>query len=272
MSRTKKSVWMTPLTLLILLFHMIPVYITFIASITKLGDLKSYWLPPKYFFIENYSTALTSGNLPAAFKNTILITVISVFLIVLLGAFAAYPLARYESKLNSFVMFAIISLMMIPPLSLLVPLYKFMRTIDGINTLWGIILLHVAFQLPLSIFLFKNFIQTIPKELDEAATLDGCNIFQVFYRIILPNIKPVIATIIILTGVNVWNDYQFSLYFLQSSELSVVTLSISSFFSQGDMNINVAAAAAMLAIIPVTIAFLFLQKYFIKGMVDSAIK
>jgi raffinose/stachyose/melibiose transport system permease protein len=237
-----------------------------------MGDFSSYWLPPKVFHFQNYILALNEGGMLTALKNTIIITSLSVFLIVVVGAMASYPLARNQSKLNGIIIILILGIMMVPPLSLLVPLYSFMAKIKAINTYWGIMLIHLTFQLPISIFLYSNFIKTIPKELDEAATIDGCSIFSVFYRIVLPLLKPVTATIIILSGVGVWNDYSFSLYFLQSPNRKVITLAISAFFAQTGTNLNAAAAAALMAVLPITIVYLSLQKYFVQGAVDSAIK
>lgn len=270
--KTKKRFFKTPIALIIIAIHMLPIYVTLVTALTNITDFKSYIKFPSKPYLGNFIDAFVSGKMGIAFRNTIIITIFAVLLIVLLGSFAAYPLSRNKSKLNKSVSFIIISLMMIPPLSLLVPLYPVMKSINAIDTHWGIILLHVAYQLPMSIFLFQNFIAAIPKELDEAAVIDGCNVFQIFFHIILPNIKPVIVTVIILTGVSVWNDFQFSQYFLQSNDMRVITQSISSFFAQGDVNLNVAAAAAILGIIPITCLYLFLQKYFVQGMVDSAIK
>jgi raffinose/stachyose/melibiose transport system permease protein len=268
----KKTWWKTLLVVFISALHIIPLYITFIASVKDMGDFSSYWLPPKVFHFQNYILALNEGGMLTALKNTIIITAISVFLIVIVGAMASYPLARNQSKLNSIIIVLILGIMMVPPLSLLVPLYSFMAKIKAINTYWGIMLIHLTFQLPISIFLYSNFIKTIPKELDEAAAIDGCSIFSVFYRIVLPLLKPVTATIIILSGVGVWNDYSFSLYFLQSPNMKVITLAISAFFAQTGTNLNAAAAAALMAVLPITIVYLSLQKYFVQGAVDSAIK
>ena len=157
-------------------------------------------------------------------------------------------------------------------MSILVPLYSNLAHVGGLSTYWGIIGVLTAFQLPMSVFLFTNFIRSIPIGLDEAAAIDGCGPFRIFALIILPQLKPVIASVIILTGVNCWNDYQFSLYLLQSPKLKTITLAISGFFSLQSSDINAAGAAALMGITPVVFFFLFLQKYFIKGMVDSAIK
>ena len=130
----------------------------------------------------------------------------------------------------------------------------------------------VTFTLPMSIYLFTNFIAAIPKSLDEAAALDGCGYARTFFSIILPQLKPVITSVAILNGVGYWNDYSFSLYLLQAPKLKTVTMVISSYFSQATSELNVAAAAAMCAVLPLVAVFIVLQKYFVQGMVDSALK
>lgn len=162
--------------------------------------------------------------------------------------------------------------MMVPSLSILVSLYSTVVSIGGTNEYWGIIAVFVTFELPMSIYLYSNFIISIPQALDEAAAIDGCGPVSAFFYIILPQFKPVPASALISTGIHCWNDYQFSLYMLQAPRLKTVSLVISSFFLQTTSNLNAAAAATLLAIIPVIIMFLFLQKYFIKGMVDSTVK
>jgi raffinose/stachyose/melibiose transport system permease protein len=162
--------------------------------------------------------------------------------------------------------------MMIPPLSIIVPLYRTMLFFDAISTYHGVILLQLTYQLPLAIFIFTSFIRSLTPALDEAAAIDGCGLLRTFFSIIFPQLRPVIVTVIILTGVTAWNDYQFSLYFLQSPQISSVTLAVSRFFAQVNSNIGAAAASAVLGVLPLVVLFLFLQKYFIKGMVDSAVK
>jgi raffinose/stachyose/melibiose transport system permease protein len=147
-----------------------------------------------------------------------------------------------------------------------------MSKLKLISTFLGIILVVTTFQLPMSIFLYSNFISTIPESLDEAARIDGCSKFQTFYKVILPLLKPVTASVVILTGVLIWNDYQFSLYLLQSPEKRVVTLAVSTFFAQSSTNLGAASASALLAILPIAILYIFLQQYFVKGMVDGAVK
>lgn len=270
---TKKSSLLKNLVAIIIcIFHIIPFYILLTTAFKPMTDLSSRWIFPKNIDLENFSYALEKGELIPAMYNTIIITVISVLLIAIIGATTAYPLARIKTKTNSMVLNLVVAVMMIPPLSMLVPLYTLLTKINAINTYWGIIIITITMGLPLSIFLYSNFIDSIPKDLEEAASIDGCSKFKTFYKIILPLLKPVTATVIILTGVNVWNDFQFPLYILQNPEMKTLTLSVSSFFSQNTSNLNAAAASAIIAIIPIIVIYLLLQKQFVQGMVDSAIK
>lgn len=260
------------LLLFMVIIQLIPFYIVVNTSAKPRTDLTSKWIPPTSIFWENFRNALSNGNMLIAIRNTVIITTVSCLLIMIFGSFAAYPLARNKSKLNRGVMFAIIGLMMIPPLSTLVPLYAFLNRIRGVNTYWGIICIMVTGQLPLAIFLFKNFIATLPETFDEAAYMEGAGYFTIFIRIIIPLLQPVISSVIIITGTFIWNDYQISLYMLPKRNMRNVATSVAQFFSQQSNNMGGAAAAALIGLLPIVVLYLFLQKYFIKGMVDSAIK
>ena len=268
----KKNWWLYLLGLVIIVVHFIPIYILLGVAAKSSMDITSKWILPGYVEWNNFKEALNGGNMLLALKNTAIITVFSVFFVTVIGAFSAYPLARNRSRLNTVVKSFILGIMMIPGLSVLVPLYSTMVKIHGISTYWGIIVVLVTFNLPMSIFLFSNFIAGIPVALEEAAFIDGCNPIQTFFKIILPQLKPVVASVVILTGVGCWNDYQFSLYVLQSPKYRTIPLAVASYFSQTANNMNAAAASALLGVLPVLLLFIFLQKYFIKGMVDSAIK
>ncbi len=268
----KRTLWKTIVALVISIIHILPFYIAITVAFKPKTNLSSRWLLPKVLNLDNFKMAIEKAHVLMAIKNSVIITSIAIACVMLIGAMAAYPLARNRTKLNRFILNLILAVMMVPPLSILVPLVKMMSDINGISTYWGIILVVTTFQLPMSIFLYTNFITTIPNSLDEAATIDGCSRFSIFYRIILPLLKPVTASVVILTGVFIWNDYQFSLYLLQSPSKRVVTLAVSTFFAQSSTNLGAASAAALIAILPIAALFIFLQKYFIRGMVDSAVK
>ena len=270
--RKGRSWWRIPVALVILAVFLSPFYILLSVAFRSPQDLSSYWIFPSELHLENFQNAIEEGDILLSIFNSLVITVGAVFLVTVIGALAAYPLARRRTKLNMGIKGFALGIMMVPPLSILVSLYSVMVQLQGVNHFWGIIIILVTFELPLSIFLYTNFISSIPNALDEAAAIDGSGPVRTFFQIILPQLKPVTASVIILTGIHCWNDYQFSLYILQSPKLRTIPLAIASYFSQTTSNVNAAAAAALLAILPIVIAFLFLQKYFIQGMVDSAIK
>ena len=212
-------------------FFFAPFYIILSLSFKPRTDRTSYWLFPKEPTFDAYAYALDRGDIGLAIINTLIVTFFSVILVLIFGAIAAYPLSRHKTRLNTLILSCFVGVMMVPPLSVLVPIYKELVTLGGINTYWGIILLTVTYSLPMSVFMFTNFIKSIPKELDEAALIDGCSQFMIFPRIILPNMAPVISSVLILTGVSIWNDYSFQLYVLQKPKLKTITLAISSFFT-----------------------------------------
>ena len=268
----RQPLWKYLLMVIIFVIHFSPFYVLITMCLKKQTDLSSRWLLPNYFTLENFARAWNHSNIPQALLNTTIITLGSVVLIILIGSFAAYPLARRRSRLNTGISKLCMVIMMVPPLTILVPLYSTLAQMGGISTYWGMIALSVTFQLPLSIYLFTNFIRSIPSALDEAAEIDGCGYAKAFLYIILPQMKPVIASVIIMCGVFCRNDYSLALYVMQAPEKQTLTLVVSSFFSQNASDLNGAAAVALIAVLPMIILYLTMQKYFVKGMVDSAVK
>ena len=265
--------WKYLLAALIVFVYLIPLYVLVLKSFKGISDASSALGLPEVFLVENYTDILKDGSIFRAFKNSAIVTVFTVILEIVFGCMAAYPLSRNESKLNNFVRNIFLGVMMIPPLTILVGVYTFLVGIKASNTYWGLILTLVAFGLPMAVYMFTNFISSIPRALDEASIIDGANILQTFFYIILPQLKPIVATVTILHGVSAWNEYAYSMYILQKPELLTVTLTIKKFFSSSSgNNYGGAAAAAVLAILPITIIYLFLQDAFVQGQVDSAVK
>lgn len=205
--------------------------------------------------------------------NSIIITAISAVLLIILGSMASYPLARYTTRLNKAVYYFIISIMVVPPLTALVPLYKLVVDIGMMNTRTIAILNNTTAFLPLTVFLYAGFIRsTVPRELEEAARIDGAGTLGIFYKIVFPLLKPVTATVLIISSVFIWNDYQFAIFFLQDNDVQTITVALAGFFGQNQSNLSLVAAAALMAVLPMTIVFLFLQKYFIQGLAGGSVK
>lgn len=221
---------------------------------------------------ENWTSAFHEGGMLRAVFNSVVITLITTILVCLISAFAAYPLARRATRWNAAVLSGFVALMMVPSLSILVPLYTFMVQIGGTNNYWGIILVLTAQNLPMPIFLYAAFIRSIPASIDEAGMIDGANRATVFFRLILPLLKPVTATVVIMTSVGIWNEYAMSNYFLTDTDLQPIAVRVASFFSAQGSNLGPGAAAALMGAVPIVIVYIFLQRYFIAGVAAGSVK
>lgn len=257
---------------MVMSLYAVPFYILLTTSLKSQSDLSSKWAFPGYLYTDNFVKAWQNAHLGRAFLNNAIILVCALALLILLGAAASYPLARYKTKWNRFVYVFFVAAMIVPPLTILVPLYKIYVAIHAMDTYWGIVLIDVTFQLPTAIFLYTGFIGTLPKELDEAALLDGCSRFSVFFRVLFPLLKPVTASVAIMSGVNIWNDYQFSVFFMQQTQMKTFTVSLAGFFSANANHISWVAAGSLLGSLPVIAAYLLLQKYFVSGLSAGAVK
>ena len=264
--------WKYLVSLLIVVIYLLPIYVIIVASLKPVTDTSSRLLLPKTIYWGNYIKAFDAGGLLNAIKNTLIITVFVALIEVFAGCLAAYPLARNRSKLNKAVKLLIMGVMMVPSMSIVVGVYSTLVSMRAISTYWGIIIVTAAFGLPLSIYLYSNFITSIPISLDEAAAIDGAGAAQTFFHIIIPQLKPVTVSVIIMKGVGAWNEYAYSLYILQKPQMYNITLTIKQFFAESMNDLNAAAAGAVMGIVPVIIIYLILQKYFVQGTLDSAVK
>lgn len=259
--------------LAMVVLQLLPFYVAATTALKERTDLSSTWLPPlDGVFLGNFATAIDDGNILQSILNSAIVTGVSTMLVCILGALAAYPLARRTTGLNKFVTAGILALIMVPPLSILVPLYTMLNQMGALNTYWGIIAVMVSTELPLAIFFYTAFMRSLPISVEEAATVDGANMFQTFFLVVLPVLKPVTATVAILTGVSIWNEYALASFILTDPALRTIAPSIASFFSTQSSNLGAAAAASLLAVLPILVAYLFLQRYFIKGMVAGSEK
>ena len=253
--------------------QLLPFYIALTTSLKPRTDLSSQWLfPTDGVYWQNFAVAINDGGILMAIGNSAIITLVSTVFICVLGALAAYPLARRKTLGNKIVFAGIIAMIMVPPLSILVPLYSLLNQIGGTNTYWGAVVIMVTTQLPLAVFLYAAFMRGLPIAIEEAATVDGANLLQLLFRIVFPMLKPVTATVIILTSVTVWNEYALSVFVLRDPAVRTIAPTISTFFASQGSNLGAAAAAALLSVIPVLLAYLVLQRYFIKGMVAGSDK
>lgn len=218
----------------------------------------------------NYSVVIEKGKLGVTFLNSVLYSVGSVLLCTLLSSMAAYVMSRNGRKLHRFLyLFIVLGIAM--PINF-VTLMRVMQFVRLINTRTGIVLLYTATQIPFNVFLIHSFVSKIPDEIDEAATIDGASPLGLFVRVVLPLLKPVLVTVMVLTFLNTWNEFVMPLYFLGSSTKWPMTLAVYNFFGMYFKDWNLVCADIVLTSAPVILVYLLGQKYIVAGMTAGAIK
>jgi raffinose/stachyose/melibiose transport system permease protein len=232
--------------------------------------LNSLALPKKWMAV-NYVTAWNKG-LFSYFKNSILVSAVSLLFILFISSFLAYGLTRFQLPGSTFLFFLVLGGMALSEQVALVPLYKILQSLKLYNTQWAIILPYVAFRIPFTIFLLRSYFISIPRELEEAAIVDGCNSLQRFFLIIVPVSRPVLASCAIVNLNFVWNEFLFANVFLESKSIMTIPLGLMAF--QGDLKSDyvVMLAGILIASLPMIILFLCMQKQFVRGLTQGAVK
>lgn len=233
--------------------------------LTKPFSLPSTWRFSNYTHI--WKTAIQTY-----FLNSFLITMVTSLLVALTSAFAAFALSRYHFKARYVVFMYLICGMMLAPQVSLISNYKLLQAMHLYDTRIGLILIYTAFRIPYTTFLMWSYFTTLPKDMEEAATIDGCSSFQIFSRILMPLSKPIMATGILLTVRYVWNDFLFSMVYTESSALRTIPYGLNALKSETGTEWSMLMAGMVLSALPIVILFLFTQKYFVRGLTGGAVK
>lgn len=257
---------------LISLISLVPLLLILVNSLKTSTEAAGMTLTLPSFPIQwsNFLVVIEKGKLFQSFLNSLLYSTASVTICTVFAALAAYVFSRNKTKLNR-ILYLYMVLGITMPVNY-VALTKIMMVLHLNNTRLGIILLYAAMQLPFSIFLIYGFVSKIPIELDEAAIIDGCGSFRLFLKIVLPLLKPAIATVIVLTFLNTWNEFVSPLYFLGSSTKWPMTLSVYNFFGMYFKDWNLVCADILLTSLMVIVVYLAGQKYIVSGMTAGAVK
>ncbi|OZU86984.1 ABC transporter permease [Virgibacillus indicus] len=229
------------------------------------------WSLPEEWIWENFVIAWENG-VARYFLNSVLVTGVSVFLVLIISSLASYSLSRFDYKGKNILFIFIISGLMLAPQVSLIALFKMLQTLHLIDTYWALILPYVAFQIPFAVFLMRSYFLALPREIEDAAYIDGCNSWSVFWRIILPMSKPIVLTAGLLTGMFFWNEFMFALAFIESSELRTIPVGLMNLRSQLGTNYGVLLAGLFIATIPMILLFIIFQKHFINALSDGGVK
>ncbi|UQZ86277.1 L-arabinose transport system permease protein AraQ [Paenibacillus konkukensis] len=258
------------LTVLAVLF-LIPVVFIAFTALKSNADLMShpfYSLPQKLQW-SNFQKAWDQGKLSMYMKNTVIISVIKVPLGILVESLAAFALTRLDFKWSN-PMFALFLVgMMVPMQATLVPLNIFLNKTHLVSTYPGIILVYIGFGIPFGILIMRGFFRTIPKELDEAALIDGCGTMGKFIRIIVPLSMPAVATLVIFDFMATWNEFLLAQIFITKDTMKTITTGLLSFKGEHSTDYTLMNAAVLMSIIPVLAVYLIFQKHFVNGMSGS---
>jgi raffinose/stachyose/melibiose transport system permease protein len=260
--------------LLSAIFFLVPfLFIFVIGSMGRIqaNQLQFTW-PQPFALLDNLQEALAARDylMVIAFINSVILTVTSVAVLVILSAMVAYIWQRRGGPLGRVTSILVLAGLIVPPA--VVPTIWVLQTLGLFKTMPGLILIEIAYGLPFCILLFRAFIASVPRELDEAAIVDGAGPVQIFFRVIFPVLRSVIMTVIILQTVLIYNDFQHPLYFLPGTENATVQLTLLNFQSQFTTQYNLLFATILLVTIPPLIMFIFFNRKIVEGMAAGSVK
>ena len=245
-----------------------PVFAAFITSLRTMDDIaiNGFWSWPSEIVLTNFSDAWTTARVSKYLLNSFIITIPALIGMLFLSSLGAYALARYRFRGNLFIYFVFVAGTMLPFQILLLPVFRLTNTLGLYDSYGALILIHTAFQLGFCTFVLRNFMRTVPGEIMDAARVDGCGEFRIYWQIMLPLTLPALAALATLQFTWVFNDYLWAIVLLRSDVLRPVTAGLATLQGQYNTNWPIITAGALLATIPTLLVFIFLQRYFIQGL------
>jgi raffinose/stachyose/melibiose transport system permease protein len=256
------------------IFFLVPFLFIFIIASKPLAEanLLEFSWPSSFVLLENLQQALAARDylMVIAFINSVILTVASVAALVILSAMVAYVWQRRSGRSGQIINILVLAGLIVPPA--VVPTIWVLQSLGLFKTMPGLIFIEIAYGLPFCVLLFRAFITTVPRELDEAAVVDGAGSMQIFFRVIFPVLRSVIMTVIILQVVRVYNDFEHPLYFLPGTENATVQLTLLNFQSQFTTQYNLLFATILLVTIPPLIMFIFFNRKIVEGMAAGSVK
>ncbi|MGK5509358.1 carbohydrate ABC transporter permease [Brevibacillus formosus] len=258
------------------LFALIALYpIVLMISSSLKTNMEIFTSPlslPKTFSLDTYKKLWEVVPFADFLWNSVFVSVLSVLLITVFSAMAAFYLSRFSFKWTAGLYFFFIIGLMIPIKLGIVPLFLLMKNLGLLNSLWSLILIYTASGIPISVFILTGFFRTLPIELEEAARIDGCSHFQVFWRVLLPLIRPALATVVIINFIHAWNDFFFPLIFIQEEALKTIPVGMMVLFGEYETDWSLLFAGLTLSALPMIVVFLMASRQFMEGLTAGAVK
>ncbi|MFF5436389.1 carbohydrate ABC transporter permease [Streptomyces achromogenes] len=256
---------------LVVLVPLAVVFLTSLKTSKEVADGGALSLPGDWLNFGNYVTAFNDGKMLSAFVNTAVILLFSITGTVLIGSMTAYAIDRFHFRLKKPVMALFLIATLVPGVTTQVATFQVVNSFGLFNTIWAPILLYMGTDI-VSIYIFLQFIRGIPVSLDEAARLDGANSLTIYWKIILPLLKPAIATVVIIKGITVYNDFYIPFLYMPSEDLGTISTALFRFKGPFGAHWENISAGTILVIVPTLVVFLFLQRYIYNGFAQGATK
>lgn len=237
------------------------------------GFYTNPFLPTRDVHLENYPAAISTGKLGLYFSNSVIVSIFSVVLTLAISILGGYALGKMRIPGSEIIILAFMTFNFIPGIAIYIPLYKMLANMHMLNNIFSIIMPYVAWQIPFSMYIFKKYFETVPSDLIESGRIDGCGEFNTFYKIVLPLVKPAVATVVVFAFINNWGELMWA-QIVTASSVTLKTLPVGLLNFKTEMGVQWGpyAAGLCLVTIPLLVVFGFCQKYFIAGLTQGAVK
>ncbi len=268
-----KRIVLTLVMIAIAVLFLLPFYISFVYAFKSSQEITFTGLAfPRTFHFENYTMAIERSNFWRAFMNTVKATIPGILLLLVVCPPAAYVFGRNNNRFYNALYVVFMAALLIPFQSIMLPIYINLKDYHLNNTISGLTLVRSAFNVSFNILVITGFVKNVPKEMEEAASIDGCGPFRTFWIIVFPLLSPVIASMLVMNALSAWNDFTLSFIILMKKNVETLPVMLFNFFGQYSVELNYAFAAASISMLPVLIFYLFMQKYIISGVTAGAVK
>lgn len=227
---------------------------------------------PSQITTENFEQAYTSRNFGQAFLNSSIVAVSTTIIVTFFSALMAYGFARFDFYGKKTLFNLLLLMLMIPGVVLLIPQFILAKNLGLLNSLWGLTVVYSAGPLAFNTFLLRGFFESLPRELEESAVIDGANAFTIFFKVMLPLAAPAISTVAVFSFLGAWDEYVLALNFLTDEKLRTLPIVIANFRGQHATNWGLVFAGSLTAVIPTVLLFVFFQRYFIQGLTSGAVR
>jgi len=260
--------------LAVVVYPMVWLLLSSVRKSEELFTSESPWTLPKHLYLQNFGKAWREGRFSGYFLNSVLVTAGSLILVTAAATMAAYVLGRFRFRLNRPILFYFLAGMTFPAQLALIPLFFLMLRLHLLNTYLGLILIYTGASLPFTIFVLTGFFSTLPSELHDAAAIDGCSEFAVFWRIMLPLARPGLITVTIFNFLGIWNEYLYALVFITDENLRTLPLGLANLAinKQYDTDLGALFAGVVIVMVPALIVYNLLQRYLTQGLQTGALK